>query len=253
MENKLDKLFRDKLENHSIQPPANAWGKSPLTPEGGMGTVTSEFDNSNVSVGVPPSGVRGSWGWRIAAAIALAGFIGWYVFDASTSKEQLPVAKETTTEKKSEEVKVDQNNAEEKKEVKKETVVPPKQKTFQEFKKPVQSVPLAKLEKKEEVIQEEHQPVETIASVEEVKETPVLVEPAVQPKQEKTLVIVYSLASVEPKQEVEPVKTKGIKKVIEFAKDVKGGETTLASVRDWKDNFFGADEKTRTEKQKSNN
>jgi hypothetical protein len=58
---------------------------------------------------------------------------------------------------------------------------------------------------------------------------------------------------VGPKQEVETAKASTFKKVIEFAKDVKGGETTtLASVRNWKDNLFGSEEQTRVEKHHNN-
>jgi hypothetical protein len=232
MENKLDKLFRDKLEQHAMPPSAHAWEK--------------------VAAGYPKKNNGLVWAWRMAAAVMLMGAIGWYAFDASTGTA-VQVAKESPLDKKQDEVKIDNNKVEKNATVTKETATPPKQKTIQEFKKPVESTHLAKVEKKE-MIQEDTQPVVAITSVEEVKETAVLVEPALQPKQEKTMVIVYSLASVETKtQSVEPVKSKGIKKVIEFAKDVKGGETTLASVRDWKDNFFGSDEQTRVEKQNNNN
>ena len=55
------------------------------------------------------------------------------------------------------------------------------------------------------------------------------IEPIPQLKPEKTMVIVYNLTSVEPRQ-VETSKINGFKRVIEFAKNVKSGESTLASV-----------------------
>ena len=225
MENKLDKLFGDKLENFSMQPPAQAWNK-----------VAVAFPKKNKSV---------VWAWRVAATIALAGFIAWYGFKDTKESRPMEAAKEIPTEKRPVEIKVEENKAEEQT-VKRETS--PKQIAIKEIEKPAQTVPLARLET-EKNIQEEPQPAEIVASVEEVKDNQELMEPAVQPKQEKTMVIVYSLASVDTRQDVEPAKTKGFKKVIEFAKEVKGGETTLATVRTWKDNFFGLEEQARVEKQ----
>jgi hypothetical protein len=77
------------------------------------------------------------------------------------------------------------------------------------------------------------------------------IQPKVEP--EKTTVIVYTLAAVESKPAEETAKVKPLQRMLTFAKDVKGGETTLASVRDWKDNFLGVDETSRREKQNRNN
>ncbi len=244
MENKLDKLFRDKLAHQSLQPSAQAWEK-----------VALGASNS-------PSKSRFVWAWRIAAVIAMAGFIGWYAFDKASSSEQLPMAKEASDGKKQEIVK-DALKANQEKVSDNSIVVPvnPKiksesseqQKKLDQLmsKKNNPAVQLALAEEVRVLDEPDHQ-VETIASVEEEIKPTVVEEITATTVQEKTMVIVYSLATVEAQPDVVVEKTNGLKKAIAFAKDVKGGETTLASVRDWKDNFFGSDEQARVEKQNNN-
>ena len=74
MESKLDNLFREKLEQHSIPPSAKAWERA----------VTSDV-TSRSSI---------TWVWRIAAAILLFGIGGWLFVDSIKEKEQTQVAKE---------------------------------------------------------------------------------------------------------------------------------------------------------------
>jgi len=234
MENKLDKLFRDKLEQHTVQPSANAWDK-----------VTNSFPKKNNGV---------VWAWRIAAALALAGFIGWYVFNTTTPEQQLQAGKKTTEEK--QEAKIKQDEAEDKTaSIRKAGLTIPNRQSDQESMKTnttFETTAPDQPEIKENIVEDKKQPDVTVAFVEEVRE-PTLVE-SVQPKKEKAMVIVYTLAPVEKKQKVETAKTTGIKKVIEFARDVKGGETAgLASVRDWKDNLFSLDDQTKIEKKRITN
>ena len=234
MENKLDKLFRDKLEQHSIQPPALAWKK-----------VASGFPKKNKTI---------VWAWRIAAAITLVGAMGWYLINGTS--EQVQAQKETPVTKIQDEIK---SNAHVEKNLtmKKEEQVPPaiqvKPKTRTRTQQSVEKIEMTQVEVKEQAVTKEaFQVEEPIASVEEVIEPKIINESTMQSKKEKAMVIVFNLAPVEAKREVEPAKVNGFKKVIDFAKDVKGGETTLASIRDWKDNFFGSDEQTRVEKQTNN-
>ncbi len=244
MENKLDKLFRDKLAHQSLQPSSQAWEKLVL------GTSTSSSKSRFV------------WGWRIAAVIAMAGLIGWYASDQAVSSEQLPMAKETLDGKKQEILK-DELNTNQQKVSDNAIVVPvnPKAKSESSEQQKRLDQPMSKrnnpavqlaLAEEVGVLDEPEQPVEIIASVEEEIIPAVIAEPTVKSAQEKTMVIVYSLASVEAQPQVVVEKTNGLKRAIAFAKDVKGGETTLASVRDWKDNFFGSDEQARVEKQNNN-
>jgi hypothetical protein len=209
-----------------------------------------------------PNKSRFVWAWRIAAVIAMAGFIGWYAFDKAVSSDQLPMAKEASGEKKQEILK-DALNINQEKASDNSIVVPVNPKTKSESsgqqKKLDQfmskkSNPTVQLAITEEVgvLDELDQQEEVIASVEEEIKPTVMAEVIATSVQEKTMVIVYSLATVEAQPELAVEKTNGFKKAIAFAKDVKGGETTLASVRDWKDNFFGSDEQARVEKQNNN-
>jgi outer membrane biosynthesis protein TonB len=234
MENKLDKLFRDKLEHHSVQPSANAWDK-----------VAAGFPKKNNTI---------VWAWRIAAAVALMGTIGVLIFNALDSNEATPMAQdntpkvETTPAADSKEQKVKQEVMEQST----QPVIEKKEKPVKKpvFNRPAQLVAEVKTEKmKEEIVPVTEvvtptQPENTVATTE-------VTQPKVEP--EKTTVIVYTLAAVESKPAEEPAKVKPLQRMLTFAKDVKGGETTLASVRNLKDNFFGADETTRTEKENRNN
>lgn len=244
MENKIDKLFRDKLEQHSVQPSANAWDKvavgfpkkSPLTPEGGIRRLQITI-------------------WRIAAAVALMGTIGVLIFNALDSNEATPMAQdntpkvETTPADDSKEQKVKQEVLEQST----EPVIEKKQQ--RPVNKPVFNRPSQLVaEAPKENIKEETVPVTELATPTQTENTVATTEvsqPKVEP--EKTTVIVYTLAAVESKPAEETAKAKPLQRMLTFAKDVKGGETTLASVRNLKDNFFGADETTRTEKQNRNN
>lgn len=236
MENKLDKLFRDKLEQHSVQPSANAWEK-----------VAAGFPKKNSTI---------TWAWRIAAALVLMGSISILVIYSRKGEEGSTLAKksakenheQTPTETKKTEVIEDKNPELKPKAVQPKQTIAPKVVN--------QNVEQLVAEKKQEPVQIQN---ETIALATETNsqtiDLPTVTEIKTEVVQEKTLVIVYSLAPVESKPAVEqPVKTKPLQRVLTFAKDVKGGETTtLASVRDWKDSFFGTEETARIEKQKSNN
>lgn len=232
MENKLDKLFRDKLEQHSVAPSAHAWEK--------------------VAAGFPKKNNSWTLSWRIAAAIALLAVVSWLAFDFSQPREVQITKKETIEQPTIEQPK---QNVEDKEALKSE-------KKDEKFKKPapvqntvaqrIISKPVQQSVKEEEneILIKDIQLDQTISSVEEVTEPVAIQEPTVQPAQAKAMVIVYNLAPVEKKQEVEPAKTNTLKKVLEFAKDVKSGDaTTFASVRNWKDNLLGSEELTRVEKQ----
>ena len=231
MENKLDKLFREKLESHSVEPSENAWSK--------VMAGTAKKNNSII------------WVWRAAASIALIGLLGWYLLNGPTDSINKQTAIKTESTRKQEVKKPIEQKPNEIKSVKKEIVQPPK---------------LKKEIAKHDLIAEvkEEQPIEQIALtiMQETDETALAlpdnnsnqlpeIEPIPQLKPEKTMVIVYNLASVEPRQ-VETAKTNGFKRVIEFAKNVKSGESTLASVRDWKDNLLGSEELTRVDKSNNN-
>jgi hypothetical protein len=235
MENKLDKLFRDKLEHHSVQPSAHAWEK-----------VAAGFPKKNNTI---------VWAWRIAAAIALVGTIGALIFNALDSNEATRMAQDNTPKLENTPA-ADSNEQKVKQELMEQQSTQPviEKKVEKPFKKPLfnrpsQLVAEAKTEnmKAETASVTEATPTQTENTV----VTTEVIQPKVEPQ--KTTVIVYTLAAVESTPAEEPAKVKPLQRMLTFAKDVKGGETTLASVRNLKDNFFGADETTRTEKQNRNN
>jgi hypothetical protein len=235
MENKLDKLFRDKLEHHSVQPSANAWDK-----------VAAGFPKKNNTI---------VWAWRLAAAVALVGMIGVLIFNALESNEVTPMAQDNTPKTETTPA-LDPHEQKVKQEVLEPSAQPVIEKKEEKpVKKPVFNRPAPLVaEAKTETIKEATVPVtETIAPTrtENTVATTAVSQTQVEP--EKTTVIVYTLAAVESKPAEEAAKVKPLQRMLTFAKDVKGGETTLASVRNLKDNFFGADETTRTEKQNRNN
>jgi hypothetical protein len=238
MENKIDKLFRDKLEHHSMQPSANAWEK--------------------VAAGFPKKNNTKVWAWRIAAAVALLGIVGFVIFNSLDSNKTTEMAN-SKTQKVVTKTPVDSSKQEVKLEEIQKTIQQPEQlvtqkKGKEQIKQSILNQPVQDVaEVKQEPIKENIEAVtETIVAPQEIAVAKV---EETQPKveQQKTRVLVYSLAAVESKPEEEPVKVKPLQRVLTFAKDVKGGETTLASVRNWKDSFLGTDETTRIEKQTSNN
>jgi hypothetical protein len=238
MENKLDKLFRNKLEHHSMQPPANAWEK--------------------VAAGFPKKNNIPVWVWRMAAAIALMGIVGLTLFTLFDTTQLSELAETNPTIKKdtaTANVKVESKTS-----LKAESMEPiqlvTEKKVVERIEKRAeekQFTPEVAQVKQPEVNEVAAVSTETVTTSEELNPLPQVEQ--IQPKveQQKTRVLVYSLAAVESKPMEEPAKAKPFQRMLTFAKEVKGGETTLASVRNWKDNFLGVDESTRIEKQISNN
>jgi hypothetical protein len=247
MENKLDKIFRNKLENHAMEPSAQAWEK--------------------VRVGIPTKNNTIGWAWRIAAAVTLMGVISMLVIGPWKGEGSSTLANQTTesTQKKIKEVTPSETRKEDVTTKKTEvpakiesdklikpnkTVSPKNTRAPKLYNSPLEQ-PVA--ETNQETIKLDNQAV-AINTIEPIQtETQNL--PAVTDKAsaEKTLVIVYTLAPVEGKPAAEPTKIKPLQRMLTFAKDVKGGETTLASVRNWKDSFLGTEETARMERQKNNN
>jgi hypothetical protein len=241
MENKLDKLFRDKLEHHSMQPSANAWEK-----------VAAGFPKKNNTI---------VWVWRMAAAVALLGIVGILIFNSLDSDKSTEMANDNTP--KVEETTPVDSNKQEVKPMEIQKVVPQpehpvaQKKESEQINKSVFNQPVVQdvAEVKQETIKENIEAVtETIVTPQEEIAVAKVEETQPKAEQQKTRVLVYSLAAVERKPEEQPAKVKPLQRVLTFAKDVKGGETTtLASVRNWKDNLLGTDETTRIEKQNNNN
>jgi hypothetical protein len=234
MENKLDKLFRDKLEHHSIQPSAQAWDK-----------VAAGFPKKNNTI---------VWAWRIAAAVALMGTIGILIFKTQGTDKSTNMAQDKTPKVETTPV-VDSKEEKVKQEVFEQPTQPVIKKKEKPVKKPVFNQPSQLVaEVKSENTKSMTEPGKEVVTPIQTENTVVTTEttqPKVEP--EKTTVIVYTLAAVESKPVEQTAKAKPLQRMLTFAKDVKGGETTLASVRNWKDSFLGTDETTRIEKENRNN
>jgi hypothetical protein len=237
MENQLDKLFREKLENHSIPTTPLTWDR------------VSENAGSNFQI---ISGrKRIVWAWRIAAVLFIVGFIGWFlkVSPGQQTKQMTQIRPKENVIDKTKTVVVELPM-----ETKAQTVAATVHSTtIKEFIDQSKSVGLVEEEhnKKAESLSVP-QEVQLIASVEEAIEPEVEIVPTMTSMKEKPMVIVYSLPSVERIHVVAEEKTKGFQKVIQFAKDVKGGDATFASVRSLKENIFGSDEISRFEKRNNN-
>lgn len=246
MENKLDKLFRDKLEHHAMEPSEQAWKKvaagfskkNPLTSNEGI-------ERSMVIV------------WRVAAAVALIGVITILIIspwkgegtstlaNENTESTQKKIEKITTSEIKNENVSKEKTEVSAKVESDKlakpnKTINPTNKTTTPKlYNRPVEQ-PVAESNQETMKLDNEAVAANTIEPIQtEVQTLPALNEKAAT---EKTLVIVYTLAPVEGKPASEPIKSKPLQRMLAFAKDVKSGETTLASVRNMKDDFFGTAE-----------
>jgi hypothetical protein len=239
MEHEIDKLFRIKLMHQAMQPSARAWERIKERVVTTTGAHVVEKNKSTLM-------------WWIAASIALIVFAAWYSKDSDKGLEKLVEVKHTPAVEKKQTVEVDESKSEgrmdpivEKRSEGSETVAIKKLKV-QSGSDPVSAETVNEVPLEEE-------PMEVVVSSVEEAHEPQKKEVQVTLRVEKVMVIVYTLPTVEKDSGLEPEKVSGFKKAIAFAKDVKGGETTLASVRDWKDNFFGSEELTKIERQNNSN
>src|ERR1044071_9398011 len=209
MSNKVDKLFKEKLEEHSLQPSAQAWEK-----------VEAHLGKKNKIV---------LW-TRVAAAIAVMGLLTFVAINWNKCYKQ------PTKEIVKEQIKNDEGVKEQgEQKVEPAPLAVDKQKEIRKERKaqPKVAAPVAE------------QPVEQVAIVpipEMVEETvPQVVQ---ETKKEKGITLTYSLPALK-KQEApaEPVvaevadpKKKGFERVIEIAKEVKNGDA-LGELRQAKDDI----------------
>jgi hypothetical protein len=226
MSNKVDKLFKDKLEGHSLQPSAQAWEK-----------VEAHLVKKN-KIGLM---------LRAAAAIAVIGVVSFVGLNWNDGKEMTKeIAKqEPVGEGKQEEgakgVRSQESPGTVKKQTKKPKTQPvPEQPRQQPVEQPIE--------------QSLDHPIEQIAAVED--------SPTQQPSHlatrqpEKGITLTYSLPPV--KNEVtEPAiaavkseeKRTGLERVLAIAREVKNGDP-LGELREAKDDIFAFDfRKDKTKKQ----
>jgi hypothetical protein len=216
----IEELFEKKLSGHSLEPGAAAWER--------------------IEAGLSKKNEKIIW-IQWAAAFFLCGLLFTTMWLRST-QENLPIAKTVPgiTPQKNEVVKENRPAlaAETKKSRKSNSV----KKNI-----PAQLPAIKQIE--EEVVPEE----KTNDLIEvAVVNKPVVIEKNIAPEAAKPIVLVYTLETIEHSEHTaDPMvadKKEGIKKVMQFARDVKNGDSPLG-IRDMKDELFALDFKKSTKKQ----
>lgn len=223
MSNRIDRLFKDALSEHNIPPSAEAWTK-----------VQSAVSKKNKIIIV----------WRAAAVFVLCGvLIGtWYLLnhDESITPGRLTEKTEVVTPEKN---SID-NPVE-------STHENPQPNLAQTTKSENQK----KRNERPEVNKRPQNPIkETTAmqdgeSAVQVEEIVISAEPtqiAQTTKQEKPIVIEFTLPSLSKEPVVEVAQTSeeessGLKKVLETALEVKNGESDFSIIRDARNQLFALD------------
>lgn len=220
MNNKVDKLFKEKLETHTLQPSAQAWEK-----------VDSHLSKKNKMV---------VW-LRVAAAIALLGAVTFVVVDFSEPKKEI-------VKKKIEEPKTQEDPlvVPEQKQV---AEVPVKKKSLQRSQPKRVVAP---------VIQEVQPEPEQVAIVEEPV-APVVVEAPKKERSITLTYSLPSIKKQQPEATetavatVEEPKKTGFERVLEIAKEVKNADNPLGELREAKNDILAFEFKKDKDKNKKQN
>ncbi|MCW5912543.1 MAG: hypothetical protein KIT62_15855 [Cyclobacteriaceae bacterium] len=213
--NRIDELFKNKLANHPVAPPADAWQKV----EAGLTKKNS------------------AWVWRLAAAFVLFGLLSgtWYLWNNNT-EAQPGLAEQPGSPQKENTIPVQPET--QKQDLVAESSTPSKQKT-----KTTTTGSRKAESQKVNIMTEE--PAEMLI------ETDVLVAenkiPEAAPAR-KPIVIEFTLDAM-PVKITEPAfadagteeEKSGLKKILEKARDLKNGDGELGSLRDAKNELFAFD------------
>jgi hypothetical protein len=222
MNNKVDKLFKEKLETHTLQPSAQAWEK-----------VESHLSKKNKMV---------VW-LRVAAAIALLTAVTVVVVNFNEPEKK--IVKEKITPQDEPTVVPDEKKEEPRQQV---AEAPVKRKTQPKDQPKKVAVPVIPDEPE---VQQEQQ----VAVVE--PPTSVIEE---APMKEKSITLVYALPTIKKEIPAEPVvatveepKKTGFERVLEIAKEVKNADNPLGDLREAKDEILAFEFKKDKEKNKKHN
>jgi hypothetical protein len=218
MNNKVDKLFKEKLETDTLQPSAKAWEK-----------VESHLSKKNKMA---------VW-LRVAAAIALLGALTFVIVDFKEPKKEIVKEKIGPGEKpavapdeKKEERKQHVAEAPAKKKSEPKKVIAPAVPELQP--EPVQEQQVAIVEQPAPVIEEAPKKERAITLVYSLpsikKETPAVAQ-----------------------AEVAEVKKTGFERVLEIAKEVKNADNPLGELREAKDDILAFEFKKDKDKNKKHN
>lgn len=242
MSNKMDKLFKDKLESHALQPSAQAWEK-----------VEAHLGKKNKMV---------LW-LRVAAAVVLLGVLTFVGLSWNEEPKQELVKKESgvrsqNPEVRSPEPEVKQPERDEKtesiepkkKEIKKQKVQPKAEDPAPSTQNPEPIEQLAVVEEPAVVIQQpvtnNQQPItnnrQPVTNNQQPKRGITITYSL--PQKEKSITLTYSLPPIgkgEPAVATveEPRKT-GLNRVLEIAMEVKNGDP-LGELREAKNDIFALD------------
>ncbi|MBI3218622.1 MAG: hypothetical protein HYZ44_03855 [Bacteroidetes bacterium] len=225
MENRLDELFKNKLEHYASPPSGNAWQR-----------VEGSLAKKNNSFAV----------WRIAAGVLLmAGSISALYWSQRSAVETIPNLSQRTTESSQqpeqkeqptlkETVKPTTSIASAKSVSQKKNVTTPSVAMEKETESKVETVVQASSTKVEPTIEEVTPPLE-------MSTTTVV---AQVPKTEKPIVLEFTLAPVQPEvtARVEEERNTGFKKLFTKARDLKNGESGL-DLSDLTNKLFASNQK----------
>jgi hypothetical protein len=228
----VDKLFKEKLETHTLQPSAQAWEK-----------VESHLSKKNKMV---------VW-LRVAAVIALLTAVTVVVVNINDPEKQIAKDKiKTESAPKEEQTIIPEQKEEAPQQVVRTNPLPKKKDKQMQKPAPVE-------------IQEEQRTEEQVAITEEpapvIEEAPREEVPQQVNNVEKPITLVYSLPSVKKEEKLaepavatvdEPKKT-GFERVLEIASDVKNADNPLAELREAKDNILAFEFKKDKDKTKKQN
>lgn len=228
MDNKVDKLFKDKLEGDSLQPSARAWEK-----------VEAHLTKKNRMV---------LW-LRVAAAIALLGLLTFAALKWTDDDSAKPKFANDRDQQKNNEQNPDSHRDAERQEPKKENVEGGQERVRQ----PVAEAPAKKkLQKKFDLKtapaeEQKQEIIDVVPQQESIHEQEVaVVTPAVAGGSPdgvgRGITLTYSLPAVRKTEApqvatVEPKKS-GLERVLEIAKDVKNSDNPLGDLREAKDDIF---------------
>lgn len=227
MKNQMDKLFKDKLENHTLLPSEEAWAK-----------VEAKLSKKNNAVA-----------WRIAAAILLMGvFISLMYWQQKKENVGAPTLAETPIQKENKAATSTPPTSN-------PVAMNPAKKTSRPSstsitkKKDEPSVAQQVMEKKEEtsvplVIETPKENVVALVNEKKVEENlnpKATSTTAVASSTQKPIKLEFTLddfASEENVVATTEVKNTGLKRVLELAKEVKNGEGPVSDLREIKNELF---------------
>jgi hypothetical protein len=246
---KIDQLFKNKLDDHTIAPSENAWAK----------VETSLSKKNNIVL------------WRLAAAVLLMGALLSVVYWSQTGNDQekvLAKKSDTPSPKKLEKastpntqkrdntanVRREKNKVEQKetanrlankhevdqKENTQEKKPSKSRKKMMEIEASIaQQYPRLKLDHKETT--QDINKIETKNDVEKKIKTEATPKTEVASSKQKPIKLEFTLEAL-PTEEIvattEEVKSTGLKKVLNLAREIKQGEGPVTSLREKKDELF---------------